>query len=113
MSEPKFILFDKCIDMMDYAYDAMRDIPKDHRYALGADIRNSMGTLLRLFIRCGKNYYKKTTLRELDVEHSALKGLFLVAVRLKAINTKEYGILSRHMTELGKMIGGWIKKAPR
>lgn len=99
--------------MMSYAYDAMSDIPKDHRYALGADIRSSMNTLLRLIVRCGKRYYKKTTLQELDIEHETLKGLFLVAVELRAINVKEYGILSRHMEELGKMIGGWIKKAPR
>ena len=113
MSGSKYILFDKCIDMMNYAYDAMRDIPKDHRYALGADIRSSMGVLLRLIVRCGKKYYKKTTLQELDIEHETLKGLFLLAVRLMAINIKEYGILSQHMEELGKMIGGWIKNAPR
>ena len=99
--------------MMEYAYNAMRDIPKDHRYALGADIRSSMGTLLRLVVRCGKRYYKKTTLQELDIEHETLKGLFLVAVKLKATNTKEYEVLSRHMKELGRIIGGWIKKASR
>ena len=35
MAEQKFILREKCLEMMDYAYDAMKDMPKDHRYTLG------------------------------------------------------------------------------
>ena len=113
MAEQKFILREKCLEMMDYAYDAMKDMPKDHRYTLGGEIIKSMGTLLRLIIRCGKKYYKKTTLEEMDIEHDALEGHFQVAFMRKAITPKEYEVISRHLKELGRMIGGWIKKAPR
>ena len=85
MAEQKFILREKCLEMMDYAYDAMKDMPKDHRYTLGGEIIKSMGTFLRLIIRCGKKYYKKTTLEEMDIEHDALEGHFQVAFMRKAI----------------------------
>jgi hypothetical protein len=97
------------MDMMKYAYQAMRDIPRDYRYTLGADIRLSMNELLRLIIRCGKRYYKKTTLEDMDIELAALRGLVQVAVENKVITLKEYEHWSKLLDELGRMIGGWIK----
>ena len=105
----ELILKQKCMDMMKYAYQAMRDIPRDYRYTLGADIRLSMNELLRLIIRCGKRYYKKTTLEDMDIELAALRGLVQVAVENKVITLKEYEHWSKLLDELGRMIGGWIK----
>ena len=60
---------------MKYAYNAIKDIPRDYRYTLGVDIRDSMIRLFNLIIRCGKKYYKKTTLQDMDIEHSVMKEI--------------------------------------
>lgn len=75
MAEDKLILREKCKDMMKYAYNAIKDIPRDYRYTLGVDIRDSMIRLFNLIIRCGKKYYKKTTLQDMDIEHSVMKEI--------------------------------------
>ena len=113
MGESRFILREKCKDAMKYTYNAIEDMPKNHRFTLGHDIRMSMLTLYRLILRAGKKYYKKTTLQEMDIEHDTLKGLIHVAMELKAINLKEYEIISEYLVEIGKIIGGWLKKADR
>lgn len=105
----EFILKEKCKDMMKYGYSAIRDIPRDYRYTLGVDIRCSMTKLLQSTIRCGKRYYKKTTLEDMDIELDTLRTLILVAVENKVITIKEYEHWSILLAELGRMIGGWIK----
>lgn len=107
------ILKQKCLDMMKYGYQALKDIPKDLRYTLGSDIRRSMIRLLRLIIRCEKRYYKKTTIEDMDIELDTLRGLVMVAVEDKAISIREFEIWSKQLNEIGRIIGGWkrsIKK---
>jgi len=105
----ELILKEKCKDMMKYAYQAMRDIPKDYRYTLGADIRNSMTELLRLITRCGKKYYKRNTLEDMDIELDVLRAMIHVAVENRVITIKEFENWAKLLDEIGRMIGGWIK----
>lgn len=105
----ELILKEKCKDMMKYGYQALRDIPRDYRYTLGADIRASMNNLLNLIIRCGKRYYKKTTLEDMDIELETLRTYVQVAVENRVISVKKYEYWSKLLEELGRMIGGWLK----
>jgi hypothetical protein len=103
------ILKEKCKDMMKYAYQALRDIPRDYRYTLGADIRASMNQLLRLIVQCGKRYHKRSTLEDLDVELDALRSLIHVAVENRVITVREFEHWSGLLNELGRMVGGWLR----
>jgi hypothetical protein len=103
------ILKEKCKDMMKYGYRALKDIPKDYRYTLGADIRASMNNLLQLIIRCSKRYYKKTSLEDMDIELDILRTMVVVAVENKVITVKEFEQWSKQLDELGRMIGGWTR----
>ena len=105
----ELILKEKCKDMMKYGYQAIRDIPRDYRYTLGADIRTSMMNLLQYIIRAGKKYYKKTTLEDMDIELDTLRTLIVVSVENHVITVKEFQHWSVLIDELGRMIGGWIK----
>ncbi len=113
MAETKYILRERCKDMMVYTYNAIEDMPKSHRFTLGTDIRMSMINLFRLIMRAGKKQHKGETLEEADLEHDTLKGLIQVALELRAINEREYEVIARHQVEVGRIIGGWIKKTPR
>ena len=57
-----FVLLQKCSDMIEYGYTVIRQFPKSERHVLSTEIRQSMLTLQRLIIVCGKKYHKKTTL---------------------------------------------------
>lgn len=105
----ELLLKEKCKDMMKYGYQAIRDIPRDYRYTLGTDIRNSMTSLLQFIIRCGKRYYKKTTLEDMDIELDTLRTLIRVALENRVITVKEFERWSVLLDELGRMVGGWMK----
>ncbi|GAB6170799.1 hypothetical protein JCM15765_02770 [Paradesulfitobacterium aromaticivorans] len=105
----ELLLKEKCKDMMRYGYQALKDIPKDYRYTLGADLRTSMTNLLQLIIRASKRYYKKTTLEDMDIELDTIRILIRVAFENHAVTIKEYENWSILLDELGRMIGGWLR----
>ena len=76
MSEKQELkILQKCYDMIEYGYMALRQYPKSERYTLAADIKQSMYELLKLIIRANKRYFKKTTLQDIDIELENLRYL--------------------------------------
>lgn len=68
-----------------------------------------MAAIQRLIVVAWKRYHKKTTLQDLDVEVEVLRGWLRKSVRLKYITARRYEIWARHVNEIGRMVGGWIK----
>lgn len=74
---------------------------------------------LLLPIRCPKGYYNKTTLQELDTEKEILKVFVRQAnatefcdkkgEKRKLLSDHTYGVWAEKLTEIGKLIGGWIQ----
>jgi hypothetical protein len=102
-------LIEKCQDMIQYGYIALRQFPKSEKFALAADIKTTMWRLLRLMIICNKRYFKKTTLQDLDIELDILRTQVRLARDLGFLPFRKYEIWSRDCNEIGKMIGGWVK----
>jgi len=104
-------ILQKTYDMILYGNICLRQFPKAEKYALASDIKESMYALLKLIITANKRYYKKTTLQDLDIELDTLRTL----IRLSAdkefmfLPLRKYENWSRMLSEIGKMIGGWMK----
>lgn len=99
----------KCEDMIEYGYIALKQFPRSERHTLAAEIKRSMFKLLELIITTNKKYYKKTTMKELDVELDKLRSYIRLAKKLGFLPFKKYEVWAGHLTEIGKMIGGWFK----
>ncbi|OOE71715.1 diversity-generating retroelement protein Avd [Salinivibrio kushneri] len=99
----------KTREMMTYAFSALRQFPKSERFVLAAEIRQCIYKILRLTIVASKRYHKKTTLQDLDVEVTTLRDMVRIALDLRYIDMRRYEIWQRHIAEIGKMVGGWIK----
>lgn len=102
-------ILQRTYDMTQYAYGALRQMPKSERYALAADIKSSMHRLLTLIIRANKKYYKKTTLQDADIEIDVLRHLVRLAMELGFLPFQKYEHWSKLINEIGKMMGGWMK----
>lgn len=102
-------ILEKTQDMIEYAYQALAQFPKSEKFAIVADIKKCMHTMLEREIEANKKYYKKTTLQELDVEIVKLKYYMRLSHRLKFLPTKKYEVWSGLVVEIGKMLGGWLK----
>ncbi len=103
------LILTKIEELDAYSHIAMVQFPKIERFVLCAHIRDTLTEIIKLTVRAGKRYYKKTTLQDLDIEIEYLRSLIRKAHRLKYVTTKRYEIWIRHVNEIGKMAGGWIK----
>lgn len=106
--EPKRAL-QKIEDLMEYAYPALAQFPKSEKFAMAADIKRCLDVMLERCIEAEKSYYKKTTLKELDVSIAKCKTYVKMAYRLQFMPYKKFEIINGYLTEIGKMVGGWIK----
>lgn len=109
MSHVDLLIRQRCEEMINYAYVAIRHFPKFERHVLGAEIRATLWSLLRNVIVCNKRYHKKTTLTDLDAELDVLRAQVRVSYDLRYIDQKKYENWSRMNDEIGRMLGGWIK----
>lgn len=99
----------KTEDMIAYAYVALRQFPKSERHVLNQEIRSTMWRLLSLIILCNRRYHKKTTMQDVDATLDLLRSQVRLARDLEYLPFQKYEVWSRHLDEIGRMIGGWFK----
>ena len=104
-------ILQKTEDMILYGNKALAQFPRSERYALAADIRQSMYTFYRLIITANKKYYKKTTLQDADVELEVLRGFIRLAANkeMRYLPMNKYENWAKMLSEIGRMLGWWIK----
>lgn len=98
-------------DAFKYGYIACRRFPKSERFTLVADIKREMILIISLIVRANKTRDARVdTLRQLDVELDVLRTLVRMSRDMGFLPMQQYEILSKHVNEIGKRLGGWIKK---
>lgn len=100
----------KIYDMMLYAYPILDNFPKSQKFSMVQDIKKSMDNILKLVITANKKKNKLPTLEKLDVELASLRVYIRLAYDLQYFRgANNYMTFSKHLTEIGNMLGGWIK----
>ncbi len=100
----------KIMDMMEYAYKyALNQYPKSEKFALVADIKHCLDSLLELCIDGKKHHFKKTVLEKMDVQLEKVRKYVRLSFNLKYLPAKKYEVWSEKLDEIGKMLGGWLK----
>lgn len=99
----------KLEELEDYTHTALIQFPKLERHLLCADIRSSLAAVQRLTVVAWKRHHKKTALQDLDVEIEVLRGWVRKSLRRGYINPHRYETWARHINDVGRMVGGWIK----
>ena len=64
---------------------------------------------LRLTVVAWKRRQKTAALFDLDVEIEVLRHLVRKAHRLSYINTHRLDVWMRHVNEIGRIVGAWVK----
>ena len=114
----KFIEFAKLMNIY------LNHFPKHEKYALADRIRNTAYQVYDLITEGQKKYHKKTTLTTLDIAHEQLRMQLYLAYELGYFRFKDgsksdspdeveahrWQAISKLVDELGRMIGGWIKR---
>ena len=99
----------KVYEMIEYGYICLRRFPNSEKHTLAAEIKACMYSMLRFVIRARRQYYKKTTLQDMDIENHTLMTLVRLAKDLTFLPFKQYELWVVKLVEIGRMVGGWIK----
>ena len=105
----EFKLKTKCIELIKYTYIALRQFPKSEKFTLSADIKKYLYATLENIIKLEKMQDKKRILNGLDINLQMLKTLTNMSMELNFLPIKKYEIITKHIVELGKMIGGYYR----
>lgn len=112
----KLITYEKINMLIYYSKQLLNKFPKSERFDLCADIKNTLYICMKKVIFAWKSYDNKEKikyLKEVDVELVFLKSLILIAYNSKYISQKNFMVWNEHVSEIGKLIGGWLKSCQK
>lgn len=104
-------ILQKTYDMIKYGNQCLLQFPRSERYALAAEIKQSMYKILRLIIQANKQRNKRQLQIEIDTELDVLRTFIRLAADKQSayLPIRKYEIWSKQLNEIGKMLGGWMK----
>ena len=85
--------------------------PRKDRYVLGQKCETTLLELIEDIVLASNlsKSEKLPTLKKASAKVDILRVLFKLGKDLKIIENKKYTVLDSSITEIGKMLGGWIK----
>lgn len=110
--DTRLIIYEKMNGLIFYSKNLTQKFPKSERFDLCTDIKETLYKILRKVIYAWKernNNKRVQILNEIDVELYVLKTLTRLSFEYKYITPKNFMVWNEKISEVGKMIGGWLK----
>ena len=108
----RLITYEKMNNLICYSRNLLVKFPKSERFDLCVDIKNTLYESLKNIIFAWKEYKneeKLKYLKKIDIDLVFLKSLILLSYKCKYITQKNFMVWNENVSEIGKLIGGWIK----
>lgn len=112
----KLLTYQKMTNLIYYSKNLLVKYPKSERFDLCCDIKNILYTSLKNIVFAWKEYDNKEKikyLRQVDVDLVVLKSLVTISNKYQYITQKNYMTWCNHISEIGKLIGGWLKSCQK
>lgn len=92
-------------------YTFLSSFPKKDRYTLGQKCEAVLLELLESIVVASNlsKQQKLPVLQNASTKVDLLRVFFKLGKDLKVIENNKYVVLDRDLSEIGKMLGGWIK----
>ena len=104
-------IFTKTYDLLKWLLPATQKFPNEHRFVLAKKIQESAFELQDALLAAGLGYVKPHHLQDADVALRRLQLYIRLSHDLKFISIGQYEHVSRMTVEIGRILGGWRKKA--
>ena len=102
-------IFKKSYDFAKWMFDHTNKFPKSHRFSIAVRIENLLMELLEIITTANYRIKKLPLLIQADELLIKLRVLTRFSHEKRFINTGSYEYAARELTEIGKLLGGWIK----
>ena len=103
------VIYQKVYDFTLYLFPVVDKFPKHEKFVLCTHIKSCVLDIARDIIRANKSRNKRPILYDIDVRIEEMKFLLRLAHDRKYLSHKSYEHSSKLMTEMGRLLGGWIK----
>lgn len=103
-------IFTKTYDLLVWLEPALAKFPKEQRFRLAARIEASLLHFYDLLLHAARSKDRYPILQEADIELEKLRTLLRAAKDIKAMTFPQYRHAAEMTTEIGKLLGGWMKK---
>lgn len=107
-------LYLRLTELLQVEYRLVANFPKQYKYSLGQDMIAMTWKMLDLFITAQtypatKKQEKLENIQLINQQHDCLNLRIRFCGELKLISLKQQSRLNESSTEIGNMIGSWLK----
>ena len=107
-------IYKKAFDLFLYFEKIVRKFSRYDKYTLGADLRDSARSVLKLIVRANSAHDKRPVLEEVRTQLEELMILVRVAKEVKAFeNLNSYQFCAGEIIEISRQNEGWLKSLER
>ncbi len=112
MALGELTVYQKHYDLMLYAIPLLNKYPKAQRYVLGQHTMDALLEIGELIVQANheKGKERLRSLWKVDEVLERFRLLIRLAKDLKMLPVAQYGNLSERASEVGRLVGGWMKQ---
>lgn len=110
-AEAELEIIEKAYNLLIWSLNHITKFPRNHRYGLGGRLEARLSSVLDLLLRAKYNSDRLALLREVNIELELIRFHFRAARDLKCLSVESAGSAARFVNEIGKLVGGWIKRS--
>lgn len=100
----------KAYDFTLWLLPRVQDFPRSSRFILGDRVIATMLDIVDGLIEASHRRDKRAVLEDVSAKLDRLRFLIRLSKDLKLLNLKRYEFAAGALTELGAMLGGWLKQ---
>jgi len=104
-------IFVKTEAFMLWLLDHTGKFPREERFRLAARIELVLFTFHESLLYAAKTKETARYLHKADAEFDMLRTYLRFALELKYTSPDQYHYMAEQMTEIGKLLGAWLKKS--
>ena len=109
MAQQEMLIIKKAYDFSKWLLKHTGKFPKSHRFSVAVRLENAILDFIEYTTVANKRRDKLPLLKKADETLARLRLMLRLSYELEFINLKSYEFGSKQVSELGRMLGGWIK----
>ncbi len=110
MANQDLLVIKKEYDFSKWLLQHTGKFPKSYRFSVAAKLENAILDFIEFSTVANMRKDKVPLLRKADEALARLRLLFRLSYELRFVNLKSYEFGSKQVNELGRLLGGWIKR---
>ena len=109
----ELIVITKTYDLILWSCKHTAKFPRNHRFVLGERIERSLYGILEGLLTAKYSRDRVPVLAQVNLSLEILRFQLRLAKDLECLRGNSYGFAARAVDEIGRLVGGWIRRDGR